>query len=586
MNTLTDITMASLQASFIARNNHPSQEHLAALRAVAQNMEDMANGTAMPCVYLAALDPGIGKTQTTIHFIRALAASKAHSRVGIVVCLGRTSQIMAVAKDLDLPPGKLAILTSKPAVNALSPTPVDHAQVLLTTQQMVERRTQKGSFAAARAFHFQGSPRAVRVWDEAIEWASPISLGWSEIDALVHTAMAYSPALADALHAFAGRVKGMTQGDEVLVPDFQQDHGVSWRDIEAGLAGASGPVGEVLRSSARDLRVLNGRRAGVFVENRGRGTILSYHQRLPEDLRPILVLDASIRVRQTYKDMLGHRQGFVQVAQAVKDYEDLTVHVWNTPGSKDAFSKGGAGIVEGVASAIETKPTERWLVVTHKQGRLVGDIKAKVLAQLPDTTKPNVAFLTFGEHLATNNFSEFPNVILAGQFFAPISHYAALTHASKDRPTTDGLVSQAEVEATRRGELADVTLQAIARGRCRKSIGSKAAPMDAYIIATNQSGIPALLPTIFPGCQVKAWTPFKKALRGDVKKAVEQVQRALEGGMTTIPLMDISEALGIDRSNFGKRVAGKEEWSEAIHKMGCRIGRGPRGVLQVQVGLR
>jgi hypothetical protein len=87
--SLTTATMQSLRASYAAIGNHPSEEHLAALEAVAATMEGMANGTCAPVVYLAALDPGIGKSQTAKHFARALVGSKAHRDVGMVVCLGR-----------------------------------------------------------------------------------------------------------------------------------------------------------------------------------------------------------------------------------------------------------------------------------------------------------------------------------------------------------------------------------------------------------------------------------------------------------------------------------------------------------------
>ena len=44
---------------------------------------------------------------------------------------------------------------------------VNDAQVLITTQQMVERRLNGGNFKNASKFHFRGHPRAVRIWDES-----------------------------------------------------------------------------------------------------------------------------------------------------------------------------------------------------------------------------------------------------------------------------------------------------------------------------------------------------------------------------------------------------------------------------------
>lgn len=578
---LTTAAMASLKAFYAASNNHPSQEHLAALEAVAQTMEAMARGTCPPSVHLAALDPGIGKSQTAIHFARALVSSAAHRGAGMVICLGRLSQVRDMAKALSLPQGSLAVLTSDPACNALSTATVNEAQMLLTTQQLIERRTHGSRFADTAAFYYRDAPRAIRVWDEAIEFGAPITLLWSDIAGLSRTAMSISPKFATALFDFAGTVRGLGMGAEIAVPDFEVDHGITWRDVEAGLAGGDGSSREM--QATRDLRALNGNVARAYLENERGAVALSYEQRIPDDIRPILVLDASIRVRQTYLDMETHRRGFVRLPDAVKDYADLRLHIWQTSGAKSAFAKRGAEIVQGVTNTILTKPDQTWLVVTHKAGARVKDVQASVLAGIPVNVRPRVAFLTFGNHMATNDHADAENVILAGQFFAPLSLYAAMTHAAQGRPVTDGLVSSAEVEATKRGELADVTLQAVCRGRCRKSAGSKAMAMDAYIIATAKSGIPAAVSSIFPGCQVVKWEPFRKELKGNVKLSVQYVAQALAAGREAVPYAEIREALNIAQGNFSKHVTATDDWRNAVVGLGCEIHRGARGALSVRV---
>ena len=293
------------------------------------------------------------------------------------------------------------------------------------------------------------------------------------------------------------------------------------------------------------------------------------------------MLDASIRVRQTYRDMLDHRDGFEMLPSAVKDYSDLTVHVWQSAGSKDAFARNGEVIVKAVAATIMTKPDETWLVITHKRSSKVPDVERQVRAALPKQGGPQVAFLTFGSHMATNDHSEVQNVILAGQFFTPMAHTVALTHAAQGRPFASGMASSAEIEATRRGELADVTLQAIARGRCRKSVGPKAAAMDAYIIATVQSGVPGALKDIFPGCQLKAWEPVRKVLRGNVLRAIIHLREAFTAGAVSVAYKAIYRALAMTSGNFCKEVSQTDEWRRAVASEGWEIRRGARRVLSV-----
>jgi hypothetical protein len=92
--------------------------------------------------------------------------------------------------------------------------------------------------------------------------------------------------------------------------------------------------------------------------------------------------------------------------------------------------------------------------------------------------------------MATNVFASTPNVILAGTLFMRDSYYTALTHLAQDRDVSPGLIGQADVDRTMRGEHANLVLQALCRGRVRKSDDARCLPMTAYVIASTLSGIP------------------------------------------------------------------------------------------------
>ncbi len=569
---LTARTMADLAAFFAAGDHRPSRKHLAALRATARVMEDMADGCCPDRVYLAAIDCGIGKTQTTVHFAQALAASPGHQEAGMVICVARLSQVRDLAAALDLPHGSLAVLTSDPALNALGAAAVNDAQVLLTTQQRVERASHAKQFGDVESLYYRGRPRGVRVWDEAFAFGAPVVLSWKDIASLTKLAGTHSEAFANALFDFSAAVRRLNDGAEVLVPDFEADHGVNLRELMADCA-AGGASRNPLGNTLGDLLALNGRVARAFVENDRGATALSYRETIPDDLKPLLVLDASVRVKQTYRDMELHRGGMVRLPAAVKDYSDLTIHLWRAAASKSGFKAHGADLIRGVAQTILLKPAESWLVVTHKTGGKTGDIKAQILRELPPGVAARVAFLTWGQHMATNDYVDVENVVLAGQFFAPRSHYAALTHCSQGRDVAGGLVSRQEIEATVRGELANDVLQAVSRGRVRKCDGAKAKPMTAYIIATPRSGVPAAVPGIFPGCNVLAWKPFAKQLRGHVKLAVEYLTAAFEGGREEVSYKEVYEALKITKSNFMSRVANAADFKAAVTDMAAEIVR-------------
>jgi hypothetical protein len=69
-------------------------------------------------------------------------------------------------------------------------------------------------------------------------------------------------------------------------------------------------------------------------------------------------------------------------------------------------------------------------VVHHKAARGLPDVEREVRRQLSETAA-KVSFITWGRHMATNDYAEVPNVILAGTLFMRPSFYTALTHLAR-----------------------------------------------------------------------------------------------------------------------------------------------------------
>ncbi len=574
--------MASLRNYFDQQNHHPSVDHWQALEDVARTMEDMVNGTAPSKVFLSAIDPGVGKSTTVIHFTRALVASTEHHDVGMLICVGRLDEAKSIALTIGIPPDKLAVLTSKDELNALSGTIATDAQVLVTTQQRIERATDGRSFAEATAFHYRGRPRQVRVWDEAFLPGVAVTLDRDDLCILPKLVRPFSPECADALLGFAVGLTDKRDGDAVDVPDFEALYGQSLYDVLAAAAGISGRLRDDQQMAATALVTLNGRTARVRRDGRTGATLLTYRDTLPDDLAPLLVLDASGRVRQTYKWMEQHRRSLVRLTAATKDYGPLTIQTWQTSGSKSGFEKNADTLTKGIADTILTKPTERWLVVVHKPGGKVRDVDKAIRRFLPAGVGENVTTITWGNHMGTNAHADVPNVILAGTLFMRDSFYTALTHLAQAKDVAPGLADPADVAQTMKGEHANLVLQAICRGRVRKSDGERCHPMTAYVIASPRSGIPKDLTTIFPGCSVVPWNPTKKALRGNLKRAVDFVEKAFTGGAERLTYGDIRMALNVKEDNFREKVTKLVDWTKSLAGLGLVVTKGARGWKVIQ----
>ncbi len=301
------------------------------------------------------------------------------------------------------------------------------------------------------------------------------------------------PDMTNAVEDLFSMLKNAEDGSTIPIPDWQNAHGVALHDALDAIDNGR----EDHRAAITSLFVLSGRMARVKREGPSGNAVLTWEDTLPADLAPLLVLDASGRVRNTYADIERHRRTLTRLASATKDYSPLKVHVWHAAGSKSGWQRRGPELVDGIVRTVPTKPDERWLIVHHKPSSRVPDVQQEVCRQLPSTmtegateVAQQVSFLTWGQHMATNRYADVPNVILAGTLFMRPSHYTALTYLAKGQPVDEAKLPEAAVQRTILGEHRNLLLQAICRGRVRKLDGDQCLPMDAYVIAAPISGIP------------------------------------------------------------------------------------------------
>jgi hypothetical protein len=172
--------------------------------------------------------------------------------------------------------------------------------------------------------------------------------------------------------------------------------------------------------------------------------------------------------------------------------------------------------------------------------------------------------------MATNDFVEVRNVILAGTLFFRPSFYEALKRLAAGRPASAGGVTREELERVMVGEHSHAILQALCRGAVRRCDGEHCHPTDAYIIGSVRSGIPSALPTIFPGCKLTRWQPIERHLKGHVGATVELLKGWVGSAKLgeTLPFKALSKALGIARQDFKARVRSHPEFIEAVAELG------------------
>jgi hypothetical protein len=281
----------------------------------------------------------------------------------------------------------------------------------------------------------------------------------------------------------------------------------------------------------------------------------------------MVILDASGRVRETYRLWEEERGGLVRLKDAPKDYCNLTIKVWPRGGGKASVDRHGDDLLRGIAATVNQRPNEKWLIIHHKDalsGALPDQLRGLVNA--PDA---NLHFIHWGKHHGVNDYADVTNVILAGTMFLPEMTYEGQARLAANMPTITKLPKDMLTSVTH-GEYADLVLQGLSRAAVRRSQGGRCSPCRAYIIASKRSGIGGLLPRIFPGCKVRRWQPIPMELKGNVGKAVAHVEGFFEE--TTdgeLLLKDLQKTLGIsDKANFNRTIRKHPEFIAALEDLG------------------
>jgi hypothetical protein len=132
----------------------------------------------------------MGKTTVLVESVRSLLNMRAYKDLGVIIFLARREEIAKLVERMGLAREDFAVIVSPDyKENNLGRTEDEDktlARVLFTTQKRLEIRSRGGkNFADMRDFHYAGAPRQIRVWDEGILPAKPLTLERYDLGALL-----------------------------------------------------------------------------------------------------------------------------------------------------------------------------------------------------------------------------------------------------------------------------------------------------------------------------------------------------------------------------------------------------------------
>jgi hypothetical protein len=572
---LTQPTMAQVREFFNNKTSHrPSEEMYEALSDIALTLEDMANGKAENKIHLSSLAPGIGKTQTICIFLNLLLKNEDYRDQGILICLSTYDEIESYMDKMEVDQSNRAILTSEHKLNRLGNPNHNDAQVLFTTQQRMYRRLkQYENFSKADEFFYKGKPRQIRIWDESFLPGDPIVTRRDDLLFLIGALRNPCPEFTAELDELLNKKLLDVKGESLLeLPDLIEKHGLDLNKLTGILKQQNRNKEDV--DAASNFWFLLGRSVSVGKDGMMGCTALSYDETIPDDISPLLVLDASGSYRATYEEMASHRKNIIRLKVAHKDHSDLEIHHWVTGGGKLSFIRRTDEYIEGIANTINEEPDKEWLIIIHKDMELENRIRP----MLEKADQGNIHFINWGKHRSTNKYSQADRVILAGTLYLSGSQHESLGRLSAGKLPEHGEYPEEAINRVALGELKHIILQGACRGAVRLCEGNKCKPCKVFIMGAKKSGVkPELFQELFPKSTYHLWRPITRELTGKVKAAMDYlIQRFDDPEVEYVSFREVMKAIGYitivdgkekyDSANFSKNIRQHREFDIALYE--------------------
>ena len=537
-----------------------------------KTMDEGFRGFLKSAFYLSPIDTGMGKSLCIKSFLKALVINGSVHNSGILICLQTKAEIESFIKDCDLDRKLFSVLVYNDPLNnnGRGEAGRGEAPVLFTTHKMVRSRSGT-SFSEAKDFLYRGKPRNLRLWDESLLPAEPISFSIDMLASIAAPLRTYEPQFVKDLDYFLNDVRWKKEGECLIVPqDLAETAGYILMNEGKGFRKLTEKQVAVLEQVAEcpdmELRISYSHQTGKALA----GVI----SELPNDLAPAIIFDASGRLKATYKLWEKYRGNLVRLLPATNDYSDVTINLWKTKAGRDALEdeEDGRLIFRQVARLIETKPNEKWLMISFKADPNL-DVLNEVRSYLSEETNATVGmqYIHWGRHFAVNNHADTKNVIIIGSWFYAKSTYQSLYHAAAGKP-----VGENDTEALtliRNSEFQANFLQAFMRGHGRRSVNGKAGECTAHVIVSNSPNPEPLIAEALPGCKIADWSPIPKVLTGQAKRVADYLLALKEAGVGAVTKKAVTEALSIKPKQRLTTILRSEPLQEFLEERGIRTGR-------------
>jgi hypothetical protein len=587
--------MAKVNAAFAEMDppHKPSEEMLEALSRIPEVMADMVEGTALPAYYVCPLDTGVGKTTALRYTIEAMLASDdpLYRDAGVVVAVQRLENIEALITDMALPDDQYAVLVSasnnedheRLRAAGRGWQNVSRAPVLFTTHAMLTSRIvaqKEATWGTTRDFYYAGKPRRVRVYDEALIPGLPITLTGEHFVEAASVMYDLDIGASDALLDFEKYLRRKQLDDRVIIPDFLNGQSV---------ASVADRLSSKKRMMAFDrlspITALQGQKAVVRrMAPTSNKVVLTFLEGWPEDIKPMLVLDASAPLRDVYRQHSEAKPGSIRMLEGmgVKRFDNVTVHVHPGASGKSALTaKNGQARYAEIKNILDAYDgRHKALVLHHIKGadrQMVDFSKLKSDIDWGDETI-FVKTCNWGRHAASNEFRDCDIVICASNLYKPDFYNEALHRTSARIAAEDDCDSDA-FKSLCEGEAMSDLQQGIGRSKIRTTQGTQAPNVEIHVWASDRSKVKIDYRRIFPGCRIlyaekgATFGQHDAPPKAQTQHSNEFVRGVMDvvGTRNEVEAKIVYKAMKMDSTNFRRAW---QRHSEALAQAGVHLRRG------------
>jgi hypothetical protein len=596
---LTDIAFSKLIKNLKQYGNNPSPKHQKALRMILRTYSDMATGN-LTGRWAFPLFTGGGKTQSIVAWLWAIYKTEQADNVSVSVCASRVEALCELKRNLmgvGIPEEKIALVhsyrydggryktqgddTISPGYASEPATPpdlVDSRPILLLTHNRV-----KGKGGIEQFMEFQSKSRTLMIWDEsllqsesrgiredllrsAIGWYEPKVKRW---DTTTEKAFDYVKECLHILDQEKDRQKLEPKTDALILslPRLTAEQVTAYKEVF--------PTNDIT-ATVRDLLEISQNALRAVDTSQG-GGLLQYEIVVPKELENIVILDASVQVRdlcqmdRTIVDM--SKAPPYQYPENIVTYENVKVQQLKHAGGRGSIFKaltskkrGKTPLLQEIVEYVKGLPeTDGILFFTFKKRydpatkKSINpeDILKKALEAEgidPKATLKNgkhrFQWLTHGNETSLSKYSYCKHQIWVGVLYRGLVELGSQIAGQRDDLRTE--IPLAELHSTCLSEIVYCYHQGFGRGPCRVVNADGTVGEQTVLIVFNHPSydVEAKLKTVMPGIRWTLYDAKYVNTQTKVQKLAHKIAAYLKdlersGDVRKVSTQKVKESLGL-----------------------------------------